>query len=397
VTIADGFSHRTGLYGLSGDDLEDVGFQREVILSRLQYMQSYGPFRSSYSYSNYGITAAAVSASNAVGLEWADAAQDYLYGPLGMNSSTSNYTTFLSRTNRAALHIPTANDTNTSTVNSWQAAQPRNPTPQAPAGGATSSANDLAKWLQLHLAFGEYEGRQLIAQAAINETRIPHIVNAYIPSTSQVGYYGLGWVVDYDVDSGDVYISHAGAFSQGARTVVKMSPQNGLGIVVLANCFPTGWPDAIADTFFDLVLNRGVVRKDYVTYWNDRYFQLVSEGDAENEFKGSPPSGVGSASLGSGAYVGDYVNEYVGTVTIASGGNGTRTGTDADLVLSFPGSSNLSFPLSHWDRDTFVMTTQGDNPTGAVTFAIGPDGNASTVTIESLNGNGGGVLTRIYG
>ena len=138
-----------------------------------------------------------------------------------------------------------------------------------------------------------------------------------------------------------------------------------------------------------------------MSYWNGVYEQLVQEeGGGLDEFMGTPPSegGGGSASMGSEAYVGDYVNDYVGTVNIATGGgsNSISNGTGAaeDLVLSFPGSSNLTFPLSHWDRDTFVMTTRGDDPAGAVSFSIGADGNASMVVIESLNGNGGGVLMR---
>jgi CubicO group peptidase (beta-lactamase class C family) len=198
VTIADGFSHRTGLYGLTGDDLESVGYNISTILSRFQYMQPAGRFRDYYAYSNYGITAAAFAASAYIGQEWTDAAQNYLYGPLNMTDSTSVYSIYQSRTNRAALHIPTGdqNLTNETTPTSWQVNVPRDPTAEAPAGGATSSARDLAKWLQFQLALGMYDGKQLIDPAVLNNTRVEHAITGVNAATNLPAFYGLGWNVD---------------------------------------------------------------------------------------------------------------------------------------------------------------------------------------------------------
>ena len=41
---------------------------------------------------------------------------------------------------------------------SWQRGTPRNADPQSPAGGASSSVNDMARWLSLLLAFGTLTG-----------------------------------------------------------------------------------------------------------------------------------------------------------------------------------------------------------------------------------------------
>lgn len=45
ATIGDAFSHRTGLYTGAGDDLEDLGFDRDTILERLR-LQPLDAFRS---------------------------------------------------------------------------------------------------------------------------------------------------------------------------------------------------------------------------------------------------------------------------------------------------------------------------------------------------------------
>ncbi|KPI39196.1 uncharacterized protein AB675_4453 [Cyphellophora attinorum] len=183
VTIADCLSHRSGLYGLAGDDLELLGYDRSTVLSKLQYMAPFGPFRASYSYSNYGITTGGTRAAIAANATWEDAAEQYLYSPLSMTSTSSRYSDFLSRTNRAGLHILSSTSSNATIASAanttvWTPSRARNPDAQAPAGGVSSSVNDLAKWVQLHLSLGipPNSSDQLISQTALNTTRTPQIV-----------------------------------------------------------------------------------------------------------------------------------------------------------------------------------------------------------------------------
>src|SRR3546814_2945772 len=78
----------------------------------------------------------------------------------------------------------------------------------APAGGLSSSANDLARWLQVQLAHGALpggEGKRLYSAAAAREMWTPQVlkpVRAYPPPisdmTPQFSSYALGWrVQDY--------------------------------------------------------------------------------------------------------------------------------------------------------------------------------------------------------
>jgi CubicO group peptidase (beta-lactamase class C family) len=59
ATFRDLLSHRSGLPEYAGDDLQN-GFKytRPEIMSRLRYLGLTGSFRSSYGYSNIGITSA---------------------------------------------------------------------------------------------------------------------------------------------------------------------------------------------------------------------------------------------------------------------------------------------------------------------------------------------------
>src|SRR5262245_59911001 len=154
VTIRDLFAHRSGLSGNAGNDLEALGFTRDEILHRLRYSKPASSFRSAYAYSNFGLTAGAVAAARAAGLTWEDAAEARLYARLGMTSTSSRHDDFLSRPNRSSLHVRVGG--------AWTALATRNPDGQSPAGGVSSTARDLARWVRLELANGMFAGDRLI-------------------------------------------------------------------------------------------------------------------------------------------------------------------------------------------------------------------------------------------
>jgi hypothetical protein len=61
------------------------------------------------------------------------------------------------------------------------------------------------------------------------------------------------------------------------------------------------------------------------------------------------------------------------------------------------GPAGKRFPLRHFNRDVFSYEPMTEAPTAkiGVSFLIGPDGKASEVTVEDLNENGLGRLTRV--
>jgi CubicO group peptidase (beta-lactamase class C family) len=66
VTVADLFAHRSGLPGQAGNELEAIGVERDEIIRRLRLVPL-GDFRSTYSYSNFGLTAGGETAAIAAG------------------------------------------------------------------------------------------------------------------------------------------------------------------------------------------------------------------------------------------------------------------------------------------------------------------------------------------
>lgn len=376
VTIRDLFAHRSGLPGHVGDDIEELGFTQGEILQRLRLAKPAYSFRNGYSYSNFGLTEGAVAAARFSGRSWEETCEERLYKPLGMASTSSRYRDFMNQSNRAALHVRVDGQ--------WAAFTRRNADAQAPAGGASSNARDMAQWLRLVLANGQYEGRQVIAQDALQQTHVPASVRGVDPKTGAAAFYALGWNVDYREHG--VEWSHAGAFSAGARTLVHLIPGEQLGIAVLSNAFPTGVPEGIARTFFDLVLV-GSATRDWVAFANEIFEAGYREMMTPSLAYATPPASPAPA-LPISAYVGDYRNDYVGDAKL------TESGGSLYLHL---GPAGRRFLLAHFNRDVFTYTPMAEAPKArmGVSFLVGPQGKASEVTIEDLNEYGLGRLMRV--
>jgi CubicO group peptidase (beta-lactamase class C family) len=377
VTIRDLFAHRSGLPGHVGDDIEELGFSQVELLQRLRLAKPAYPFRSGYSYSNFGLTEAAIAAARVAGKGWEETAEERLYKPLGMTATSSRNRDFMRQANRAALHVRRDGQ--------WASFTRRNADAQSPAGGASSTARDMAQWVRLVLNDGKFADRQVIEKAALDQTRIPANVREVDPQTGAPGFYGLGWNVDYRAHG--VEWSHAGAFAAGARTTVRLVPGARLGIVVLTNAFPTGVPEGIAQTFLDYIFT-GSPARDWVALANRMfetgYKDMMKASDAYVMPPASPAPRLPNAT-----YAGDYRNDYVGDAKVTESSSG--------LFLVLGPSGDRRFPLTHFNRDLFVYSPFQETPQArmGVTFLIGADSKASAVTIEDLNEYGLGTLERV--
>jgi CubicO group peptidase (beta-lactamase class C family) len=152
--------------------LEDLGFSRPEILHQMRLIRLTGEFRKTYKYSNFGYTEGAIAAAKRLRETWEDLAAERLFKPLGMTSTSYRWSDFRDVANKAAIHV----FVDGKPVARYQ----RNPDAQAPAGGASSSARDLAQWLRLQLADGTWNGQHIIAADALKQTRSPQVCRALI-------------------------------------------------------------------------------------------------------------------------------------------------------------------------------------------------------------------------
>jgi CubicO group peptidase (beta-lactamase class C family) len=380
VTIRDFLSHRSGLATESGDILESLGYSRPQILYRMRYLPLPGEFRKTYAYSNFGYTTAAIAAATKIGKPWETIADEQLYFPLGMTSSSSRFSDYENRANKAALHI----FLNGQPVNRFV----RDADAEAPAGGASSSARDLAQWVRLQLDGGMWNGKQLIDADALAETHKAQVCRvAADPAKPNEcpgdQYYGLGWNVGKDAE-GHAMFSHSGAFFLGAATSVYIIPEEHIGVLALTNSTPVGLPESICLTFLDF-LHYGKQQRDYLSLFGHVMDQMIAESQkASADYATLPPPAIPTAAKPLTAYVGTYSNEYFGTLEVTLQNN--------RLILRLP-PRGAYYELSHWDADTFSYYFSGEDTglaRGGATFS--PDKNQ--VLIENLASKHNAVFTR---
>jgi CubicO group peptidase (beta-lactamase class C family) len=369
VTVGDMYSHRSGLPDHAGDLLEDMGYDRRNVLERLRQLPL-DPFRISYAYTNFGLTAGAEAVAVGAGKSWEDLSQDVLYRPLGMASTSSRFDEFTARPDRALGHIHVDGK--------YEPLYVRDPQPQAPAGGVSSSANDMTRWLTMVLANGTYDGKQIVDAKALLPAVTPQIVSSPASEPAmRSGFYGFGFNVG-STSAARMQLSHSGAFELGSGTNFVILPSADVAIVVLTNATPSGVPEALTAQFADLV-QFGDVREDWFTLYNDAFKQMeVPFGSLVG--KQPPANPAPAAPLAS--YVGSYDNPYWGPARVAE--------KDGALTLSI--GPKLTVPLQHWDDNVFTFSFVAENaPPGTVSKATF---NGDKLTLEYYDQDGMGSFTK---
>ena len=100
-------------------------------------------------------------------------------------------------------------------------------TPHRPAGGAWSTAADMAHYVQLELGKGMMpDGKRVVSEANILERRKHNV------SLGQDAWYGMG-LMDR-VESGVQVVTHGGTL-QGYHSTFYALPESGIGAVILTN------------------------------------------------------------------------------------------------------------------------------------------------------------------
>lgn len=369
LTVADLFSHRSGLPDHSGNLLEGLGYDRKQILARHRFYPL-ARFRDSYAYTNYGLTAGAEAIAVSCGLTWEDLADQVLFGPLGMKSTSYRFSDLQSRSNRAAMH--------TQVDGTWVPNLTVDTDAQAPAGSSNASVRDLAVWLTMLLAKGD----PVIAEEQLKRIWHPGVILPTLPAIgSAASFYGAGWNVSYE-PTGVMRVSHSGGFGLGAATTVTLFPAKGLGLAVVANGPPIGLPEAIGVEFTDFIRYGKSTQDD----WQKVIEPFIAPHETDENKKYSVAATDQKPAKPNAAYVGRYNSRFYGALAV----------TDRAGVLTVTaGPAAMRFGLKHYSRDEFFFTTLGEDETGLSGATFTTSGNRATaLTIGAWNHEGLGTFTR---
>lgn len=369
VTVGDLYSHRSGLPDHAGDLLEQIGYDRRLVLEKLREYPL-DPFRISYAYTNFGLTAGAEAVAAAAGESWEDLSRRAIYDPLGMSSTSSRFDDFTRRPNRAVGHIRIDD--------AYRPDYVRDPQPQAPAGGVSSSVNDMTRWMTMLLADGSYQGRQLIDPDALLPALTPQVVSSPAGEPAmRSGFYGFGFNVSA-TSSARMEMSHSGAFELGSGTNVLMLPAADVAIVALTNATPAGVPETLTAQFADLV-QFGEVREDWWALYNEAFTEMAQPvGSLVGKPRPTDPAPPAPLS----SYVGQYSNTFWGPARVTENGPGLQ------LALG----PTFQVPLQHWDGNVFTFSFVAENaPPGTISTATF-DGD--WLTLEYFDADGKGTFSR---
>lgn len=357
LSLRDGLAQRAGLYHHAGDELEAFGYGRAEIVRRLRFLPPEAPFRTTFAYQNYVLTAAADAAARAAGMPFEELIEARLFRPLGMATASARHADFAARLDRAVPHRRAAPGAALQPGPALDADQ------SAPAAGLSASLADIEAWLRFQLAQGRFGGRTVVDPEALAETQRPQTLIGLQPPPGPAVFYGLGWFVLRYPELTALF--HDGAFEEGANTIVTLIPERGIGMAVLTNALPVGLATVLSDRLIDTVRGSGDGGDGF-----DAVHAAVEAAIAEAFTPAAPPAPAGAGPMGPlDRYAGSYENPYYGRIAVAAseGGLAMRLGRAASLRRLRP-----------HDGDVLVDTVSDR----FATFAAGPDGRAAALILQ---------------
>jgi CubicO group peptidase (beta-lactamase class C family) len=376
LTVRDLLVHRSGL-GLGAGDLlwwPPSTYDRKEIARRLRFIKPATSFRSAYAYDNvlYLIAGEVIEAVS--GKSWEEFVQARLLARVGMTGSTVRYSAGAAGGNVATPHAPVEGRV--------RVVAPFASDNTNPAGGITSSAEDMARWMIVQLDSGRLaDGSRLFPARSAGE--LWNLVTPIRPGTpppeiAALRATFLGYALGFGVRDyrGRKIVQHTGGLP-GYVSKLVLVPDLKLGVVVLTNQESGEAFESIMLRVLDHFLGAPP------TDWTAALRRLKTRNDstvaaAEQRARADRDT-ASRPSLPLARYAGTYVDPWYGTVTIALEGR--------RLTIRFDHTPLLVGDLDHWQHDTFVARWR-DRELRAdayVTFALNPDATIDQVKMAAVS------------
>jgi CubicO group peptidase (beta-lactamase class C family) len=221
--------------GLPRQDLEWLFEYRNATpasaMTLLGTMQPTSRFGEVFQYSNLMAAAAGfIGGSLAhrgaeLGAAYDEAMQKKVFSPLGMKNTTFDF----ARAMKGNWARPHGDDVDGKTTLARMDLN-ESIVPARPAGGAWTSARDLAKYVQMELAKGLLpNGKRLVSEENLLARRAPQV------ALGEDGSYGMGLMVDR---RWGIPVVHHGGDLAGYHSDMMWLPDHGVGAVILTNSDP---------------------------------------------------------------------------------------------------------------------------------------------------------------
>lgn len=353
LTLRDCLTHRTGIPG--HDSALSDKLTRSEYTARLRYLEPNFDLRTQLQYNSHMVVLAAYAIERVTGQRWEDFAKENIIEPLEMNH------TYLSLYD--AYHsgdLATHYDDNSG--DAFEVSFPDGYDSSVyyagnPAGGLSSSANDLAKFAMLHINKGVYKGNRIISENSAFEILRPSMVDRWgdfpekLNPCSACGWFTYAY-------KGCRHVSMSGFF--GGQ--VFLLPDEQIAVVFLTSK-RAGAGDSTPMHILDLMMGKGDI--NWRNICDEVEKRRAERGMQWNSQQVIPrPVPEGEAKFGPEAYTGVYEHPAYMKVVVAYDGG--------ELKAQYYGEW---FPLKHiggetYDTGSFEVTFNEDN--GRITSLSSP-------------------------
>jgi CubicO group peptidase (beta-lactamase class C family) len=327
MTPTDLLNHDSGL---PRHDLMwyDSDFSRKEIYDRLRYLEPTAELRQTYQYSNLMFMVAGYLVGQVSGGTWEDFVAERIFKPVGMERSIFGPPQDANVDCSSPYVKQQGKLTKVDHYNKWAV---------GPAGSIYSSAEDMSKWLLVHLNKGKIGETALVTESTFNLLHTPKTVMGGGSAEMPIVAYGFGWVIQ--PYRGHQFIWHNGGID-GFYAFIGYLPYDNLGLVVLTNNANNPTPEIISRTLFDRTF--GLEPID----WNAKFTEQRKKGE-EAEKEAGKASGRKEGTTPSHPltdYVGTYEHPAYGRVVIGL--------VDGKLEIALLGEK---LTLDHFHYDVFQM------------------------------------------
>ena len=381
IRVRDLLSHRSGLGTFSGDLLwYGTPYSREEVIRRARFLKQASPFRARYGYQNIMFVAAGEVAAAVAGQSWDALLKARVFDRIGMTRTITTFADVRKATNLATPHASAFNPLKPFPWYSWDAC--------GPAASVVSSANDMAKWITLHLNGGTLGDARLFSESSQRTLWTTHVTlsvdpNPAVPASSVASSmrlpvhfrgYGLGFSLS---DYRHRFVAEHGGAADGMFSHVTLVPEEKLGFVILTNS-DTGLSGALSYVILDAWL--GGDGRDWSQLFLGRARQVAATARAERERAGKARVPDTKPSLPLEQYAGRYVSTMYGDAVVAL--------EHGALVLRLVPNPDMVADLTHWHFDTFALAWRREFPwfgSGRAQFVLDADARVAELKLDVPN------------
>lgn len=355
LSVLDLLSHRSGLPRHEFAWLAHPERSRADIAYRLRFLQPSKDIRQAFQYCNLGYMTVGYLVEQLTGSTWEELTASRLLKPLGMERTNFSISDVRRSDDFSKPHERRGGEVVEIPFRVFDQV--------GPAGSINSCADDMLSWLRANLGLEP----QVVSSSTLALVHAPHITHPEdrtFAESTRFGY-GMGWRVGQY--RGRRIVEHSGGVD-GFLADCMVLPDDGIGVVVLTNCWSEMGP-AIAFRIFDELLALEPID------WLDRLkgrFDAMTTG-AQQAIAELPTVEDAPLLRPLEAYAGDYEHPGYGTVSVTVEDDGLR-----------PTFGTMQLTMTHRHYDVFDLEWHelvNQHVRFPLTFLTAPDGGVDALTI----------------